>query len=85
MADDVTPANPGRNWSALLTPRNIIGAVIVIVALLFIFQNTQRSTFHFLFFEITARRWVLSLSVFAAGFASGFLFARHRAHSNAKG
>jgi len=67
------------------TARNIIGAVIVIVALLFIFQNTQTGNFHFLFFDIQAPRWLWLLGVFAAASPPAFSFARHRAQSNAEG
>jgi len=85
VAEKVTPASQGRKWTDLLTPRNIIGGVIVIAALLVIFQNTETGTFNFLFFDIKAPRWVWLLAVFAAGFASGHLFTRHRAQSNAAG
>ena len=84
MTDDVTPTQPERKWSDLLTFRNIIGGVIVIVALLFIFQNTQTGDFHFLFFDIKAPRWLWLLGVFGGGFVAGWLFSRHRAAQAAK-
>jgi len=58
--------------------RLIVGGLITIVALLFVFQNTGTGTFHFLFFAIEAPRWLWLLGVFAAGVATGLLVARHR-------
>ena len=85
MAKNVTPSNQQRKWTDLLTPRNIIAGVIVIVALLFIFQNTATGEFHFLFLDMEAPTWLWLLGVFAAGFVGGFLFSRYRTHSKAGG
>jgi uncharacterized integral membrane protein len=68
-----------RDYREFLTTKNIIAAVLVVVALLFIFQNTGTGHFHFLWFNLAAPRWLWLLGVFAAGFGSGLLFARHRA------
>ena len=84
MADNVTPANQGRKWTDLFTARRVIGGVIAIVALLFIFQNTQKGSFHFLSFNLSAPRWLWLLGVFAAGFATGWLLKRHRIATSRK-
>lgn len=82
MAEDVTPPNQGtRKWTDLLTRKRIIGGIIAIVALLFIFQNTATGEFHFLFFDIKAPRWLWLLGVFAAGFATCRLFGPRGRHS----
>ena len=79
MADDVAPADQGkRTWRSLVTGKRIVGAIILIAALLFVFQNTQTGDFHFLWFDIKAPRWVWLLGVYAAGFASCWLFMRRR-------
>ena len=79
VAEDVTSPNQrDRKWTDLLTRRRIIAGIIAVAALLFIFQNTGRGTFHFLTFNITAPRWLWLLGVFAAGFATCWLFIRHR-------
>jgi uncharacterized integral membrane protein len=85
VAEQVAPAKEGtRKWTDYLTARNIIGVLIVIAALLFIFQNTQTGHFHFLFLDINAPRWLWLLGVFAAGWAAGMLFTRHRSRQTAK-
>jgi uncharacterized integral membrane protein len=84
VAEHVTPANKGnRRWTDYVTAKRIIGAIIVVVALLFIFQNTQTGEFHFLFFEIKAPRWLWLLGIFAAGYATRWLLERHRSSSGA--
>jgi len=83
MADNVNPPSTG-NWTDFVTPKLVIGVLIAIVALLFVFQNTSTGGFHFLFFDIKAPRWLWLLGVFAAGGVSGYLFARHRAHVASK-
>jgi uncharacterized integral membrane protein len=68
-----------KRW---LTTRNIIIAVIVVVSLIFILQNTRTAHFSFLWFDFNAPVWVWLVADFAAGFLTGFLVARHRAQTS---
>jgi uncharacterized integral membrane protein len=61
------------------TGRQIIAAIIVVAALLFIFQNTHKGDFHFLWFDFKAPVWFWMLVVFCGGVATGLLFASRRA------
>jgi uncharacterized integral membrane protein len=91
VADTSTPATPAEpaprspqhKWTDELTPKRIIAGLIVIAALLFIFQNTQTGDFHFLFFDFKAPKWLWLSAIFAAGFLAGWLFSRHRASKSA--
>jgi uncharacterized integral membrane protein len=65
-----------KKW---LTTRNIIIAVIVVVSLVFILQNTRTAHFNILWFDFRAPVWVWLVVIFAAGLATGYLLARHRA------
>ena len=58
--------------------------MIVLVVLLLIFKNRETGDFNFLFFDLTAPKWLWLLGVFLAGFVAGLLFARNRARSKAK-
>lgn len=83
MAENDTPANRGADrWTDYITPRMIIIAVIAVVALLFVFQNTNTGHFHFLFADFRAPTWLWLLGMFAVGFAAGFVVARHRARGS---
>ena len=66
------------------TPKQIIAAVIGVVALIAIGQNTRTGHFNFLFFDFQAPVWLWLLAIFAAGFATGFLVARNRAAAKAR-
>jgi uncharacterized integral membrane protein len=65
------------------TPKQIIAAIIGVVAVLFIFQNTGTGHFHFLFFDFQAPVWIWLLAVFAGGVATGLLIASRRARAKA--
>jgi len=61
------------------TGKQIIGAVIAVVALVAILQNTRAGHFSFLFFDFEAPVWICILVTFGAGVATGLLLARRRA------
>jgi uncharacterized integral membrane protein len=68
---------PKQRWRP--TRRQIIAAIIVLVALVFIFQNDNNGHFHFLWFDFQAPVWLWLLVVFAGGVATGLLIASRRA------
>jgi uncharacterized integral membrane protein len=85
VAEHVTaPKRATRKWTDYLTRKRVIGGIIAIVALLFIFQNTGTGEFHFLTFDVKAPRWLWILGVFLAGYATCWLWTRHRAASSSK-
>lgn len=75
----VSESNPPAKQRWRPTVRQIIAAIIVVAALLFIFQNTHTGDFHFLWFDFKAPVWFWMLVVFAAGLATGLLLAGRRA------
>jgi uncharacterized integral membrane protein len=78
-------AAPAQNASEGFHPtaKQIVAAVIAVVAVLFIFQNTGTGHFHFLWFDFTAPVWIWLLAVFAGGVATGLLIASRRAKAKA--
>jgi uncharacterized integral membrane protein len=72
-----------EKWSDYISPKVIVIALIALAALIFIFQNTSTGHFHFLFADLKAPTWLWLLAIFVAGFATGFLIARHRARRKA--
>jgi uncharacterized integral membrane protein len=56
------------------TPKMVAGAIIGVLALVFILQNTGRIRVHLLFFHIDNPAWVWLLVLFAAGFVLGSIF-----------
>jgi uncharacterized integral membrane protein len=67
----------------------IAWGVVVVLALVFIFQNTGQTRIHLLFARIENPAWVWLLILFAAGFVVGSIFpwfrrpARRRRSSEA--
>ena len=68
---------PKQRWRP--TVRQIIAAIIVVAAVLFIFQNTRTGDFRFLWFDFKAPVWFWMLVVFCGGVAAGLLAASRRA------
>jgi uncharacterized integral membrane protein len=69
-----------RRW---LSPKVIIGLVIVAVAMTFVFQNTESGRIHFLLWDLELPAWLWLLILFLAGLAVGSLlpwFRRRRAN-----
>jgi uncharacterized integral membrane protein len=82
MAMENAPPQPAdQGWRP--TKKQIIAAIIGVVALLFIFQNTQSTHFHFLWFDFKAPAWIWLLLVFTAGIGTGLLIASRRAKKKA--
>lgn len=65
----------GRSW---LRSRYVVAAVIVVIALIFIFENTQRVHIRVLGPQIHARMWEALLATFILGMLSMWLLQRHR-------
>jgi uncharacterized integral membrane protein len=57
-----------------LSGRLIGGAVIAVLAIIFIAQNTERARVHILFWDSDKSVWVWFLVLFAAGFIVGSVF-----------
>jgi uncharacterized integral membrane protein len=65
------------------TPKQVVAAVIVVVALVAILQNRRTGRFDLLWFDFEAPVWIWLLVVFAAGVATGLLIASRRAKRKA--
>ena|SRR5215204_7191122 len=61
------------------SPKLIIGAVVAVLALVFVFQNTDRKTVNFLWMDFEAPAWMWLLVIFLAGALVGYMFARRQA------
>jgi uncharacterized integral membrane protein len=66
--DAVPPVKPRR-----VGPGSIVGASIVVLALIFSFQNTETSIVEFLWMDLDAPIWVWFLMLFVLGIATGWL------------
>jgi hypothetical protein len=63
----VSESNPPVEQQCRPTGRQIIAAIIVVAALVLIFQNTKIGHFQFLWFDFQASVWLWLLVVFGEG------------------
>jgi uncharacterized integral membrane protein len=78
----------GRTWQAgavseqkpsrQVHPRLIGALVLVVIILIFIFENTRQTKIRFLVPEVKAPLWVALIAASAVGAAAGVLAARRR-------
>lgn len=79
MSDTGTKESSGLSVGGFdLTARRIIGLVIAVVALIFVFSNTGEVTLKWLWLNVSAPGWVMLLVLLLAGFAVGFMMGRKR-------
>ncbi len=70
------------NFPSRLSPRMIVGLIIAILALIFVFQNTHRGRVNLFFWSVEAPAWLWMLTLFVAGVIVGSVFPwfRRRRH-----
>jgi uncharacterized integral membrane protein len=66
-----------------LSPRLVVAAVLTVLALVFVLQNTRRGNINFLFWEANAPVWLWFLGVFVVGVAVGSVFPWFRRNRGA--
>jgi uncharacterized integral membrane protein len=52
----------------------IIGGILAVLGLIFVFQNTTRGQVNFLFWDVSAPAWVWLVLLFVLGVVVGSLF-----------
>lgn len=75
---DLDKSSVGDDSGVTLSPKAIVGIVIAVVCLIFVFSNTKEATLSFLWLDITAAGWVFLFTLLALGFLAGFLIGRSR-------
>jgi uncharacterized integral membrane protein len=55
------------------SPKQIGGAIVVLVALIFVFQNTTRVRIHLLGLNVEAQLWIVLVVMFLLGYFAAIL------------
>lgn len=55
------------------SPKQIGGGLLALIAVIFVFQNTQRVRIHLLGFNVEAQLWLVLLAMFLLGAAAATL------------
>lgn len=74
MANDDVPAKDGRR----IDSRVVVGIVVLVVLLVFVFQNTEETPLHFLFFDFSAPLWLMLGLTVLLSLGVGYLLGRRR-------
>ena len=61
-----------------VSPRMVAALVLVVIGVVFVFENTTQTKIRFLVPRVTAPLWMALLGAGAIGAAAGALVARHR-------
>ena len=67
--------SPQRKRPAI-TPKQVVGLVIVVLAIVFAAENTRRTRIRFIVPIVTTWVWLALLVALVLGFAAGALFSR---------
>lgn len=70
-----------RDSEKRLQPRLVVGAVVVVLIVVFIVENTRQTKMRFLIPQVTAPLWTALFVAALLGVFAGFLIARHIAAS----
>ncbi len=66
-----TPESGRASW---VTPRLVLSVVLVVLALIFIFQNTATTHVHLFGWTVSMSGWLWLLIVFVAGAVAGSVY-----------
>ncbi len=69
-------AAPRRSFR--VTPRRVLAAVLVLLAVLFVLQNRNSTSIDLFWISLQAPLWLVLVVIFAVGWLAGFLFERGR-------
>lgn len=59
------------------SPKQIGGGILALLAIVFVFQNTQRVRIHLLGFNVEAQLWLVLLAMFLIGALAATLLRWH--------
>lgn len=74
----MSPSTPNSSVRSLLTPRNIVAAVLVALAFIFILQNRSVTTIQLFGLSVQSPLWLTLLVILLLGWVAGVLTTRRR-------
>ncbi|WP_327726993.1 LapA family protein [Streptomyces sp. NBC_00487] len=67
-----------KRWGDLLTPGRVVAGLLAVLALVFVFQNTQDTEIQLLVSEVTMPLWLALLGTGLVGAVCGYFMRRRR-------
>jgi putative membrane protein len=78
MSTEVPDAKPSRGRARRVAARHWLAIVLIVLAVIFVVQNTVRHEVHLLWVSVEAATWVVLTVIFLAGVVTGWLLGRRR-------
>jgi lipopolysaccharide assembly protein A len=78
MSAEVPDAKPSRGRVRRIAARHWLAIVLIVLAVIFVVQNTVRHEVHLLWVSVEAATWVVLTVVFLVGVVTGWLLGRRR-------
>lgn len=67
---------------SLLTPRNVLAAVLVALAVIFILQNRSTTTIQLFWVSVQSPLWLTLVVILLLGWVAGLLTTRRKRHND---
>lgn len=74
----MSPDTQNNLATSLLTPRNVLAAVLVVLAALFIFQNRAATTIQLFWVSVQSPLWLTLVVILLLGWVAGLLTTRRK-------
>jgi uncharacterized integral membrane protein len=74
----VAKDEPAQRQARGVDGRLVVGGIVLVLLLVFVFQNTYDTALNFLFFEFTAPLWLMLAITVVISLGIGFLLGRRR-------
>jgi lipopolysaccharide assembly protein A len=78
MSSNVPDTKPSRGRSRRIAVRHWLAIILIVVAAIFVVQNTVRHEIHLLWFTVEAATWLVLIVIFFVGVLTGVLLGRRR-------
>lgn len=78
MSTEVADTKPSGGRARRIAARHWLAIVLVVLAAIFVVQNTVRHEIHLLWVTVEAATWVVLAVIFLVGVVTGWLLGRRR-------
>ena len=78
MSSEVPDTRPSGGRARRVAARHWLAIVLIVLAVIFVVQNTVRHEVHLLWVSVEAATWVVLTVIFLVGVVTGWLLRRRR-------
>jgi lipopolysaccharide assembly protein A len=78
MSSDTPDTKPSGGRPGRIAARHWLAIILVVLAVIFVMQNTARHEIHLLWITVEAATWLVLIVIFVVGVVIGLLLGRRR-------